>query len=719
MKALFPLELRRLLQSRLFLFLSLITVVSPTAGLILYKPADASTMLSMYLANPALAGGVAGGILFGLLTIFELDRGNRSRVNVLLDAVVSPLTMAMVRLLALLAGAVVTLLVTMAVWLPISMLLIGSVFGWADYCLSYLILMGLALPLGILTAASAYQFTQRADLSVILLAAFAGLSLSVWKDNWLLCWLNPCVWALSDDFSNFRIFRSAGYMRMCWLIALAGVWTVSWLCIRQYGKGLLGSLGHSIRRVYRPSIALALLILAGTAFAAQPIIDRSNPDYSVHSFREYDYLRDVFCLQRTAQVFPDTASGTLSGRTVMEFQNTSGKIQTVAFGFNPGYAISSVQVNGSDVPFTVGQYQEYNEALLAAALPAGEDLEMVVEYSGYPQENRNVSTMQGGHEISREYLCLENGTTAPYPLNVVTMSNTIEITMPASMTLIPFGAGQAEIVSEQADGNVLWRYETNSSRNILYAGDYVRQDIQAGGIDIQFYYGRKHQTIMEDAGAADAVKAVVDYCTEHYGSLAALGVRDSLKLIQTRVRSGGYAAKGASTLDEPNFTAANLNDSTKGGAPGQVMIHELVHQWWGLGKMFDEPQDSPWSSEGLTVYTTYRIVKALWGENYAVEHYVNRWQNRVDDYYLNFYVRNPEWLAALPENRQLRISNSLREVRQYSEMPLKLLKAETLVGGEEKMDAILRELFTSPGDYLTYEDFLNACGLKEADLNLG
>ena len=69
----------------------LLTVISPAVGLVLYKPAIASTMLSMYLANPALAGGAAGGILFGLLTVYELDRAGRSRVEVLTNAVVSPL----------------------------------------------------------------------------------------------------------------------------------------------------------------------------------------------------------------------------------------------------------------------------------------------------------------------------------------------------------------------------------------------------------------------------------------------------------------------------------------------------------------------------------------------------------------------------------------------------------------------------------------------------
>ena len=68
--------------------------------------------------------------------------------------------MALVRLLALLAASVVTVAVTMLVWLPISAGLIGSVFGGVDYILAYLLLMGLSLPMSILAAASAYQFTR-------------------------------------------------------------------------------------------------------------------------------------------------------------------------------------------------------------------------------------------------------------------------------------------------------------------------------------------------------------------------------------------------------------------------------------------------------------------------------------------------------------------------------------------------------------------------------
>ena len=44
------------------------------------------------------------------------------------------------------------------------------------------------------------------------------------------------------------------------------------------------------------------------------------------------------------------------------------------------------------------------------------------------------------------------------------------------------------------------------------------------------------------------------------------------------------------------------------------------------------------------------------------------------------------------------------------------------MGGEEAMDRILRQLFNREIDpaypYLTYQDFLDACGLTEEDLSL-
>ena len=234
----------------------------------------------------------------------------------------------------------------------------------------------------------------------------------------------------------------------------------------------------------------------------------------------------------------------------------------------------------------------------------------------------------------------------------------------------PMGEVQQDVIAELLRERYGFAV-TFGPGGILYAGDYVRQDIEAGGITVEFYYGRKHQAVMEAAGAADAVRAVVDYCTEHYGALS-FGTGDTLKLIQSRVAGGGYASDGASLLDEADFTTANLGNTGKGAVPGEVFIHELVHQWWGLGNMFDVADEtSPWSSEGLTVYTTYRIVKELYGEDYAQKHYVDQWQQEVDDYFLNFYVRHPEYLEKaeamlmVPDYLQFRLTG--KKAQEYTE----------------------------------------------------
>ena len=717
-------ELARLLRGRLTWLAAALTVLSPLAGLTVYRSASADTMQSLYVANPALAGGVLGGLFFALLTLCDCARTSRCRVEVLCDAAVSPLTAALARLMALLGTAALTLALTLLTWLPWTAHTVGAVFDGGDYLLAYLILMGLALPLCILLAGAAWQFTRRFDLSLVLVAALAALSLTIWRDNWQLCWLNPCVWALSDDFSNFRILRSAAYMRLTWLLGLAGLWALSYLCIRRYGRGPLGSLARTARRVYRPLLAAALLLCCGWSCAAQPFIDHSNPDLSAMTFLTMEPLEGVACLRRSVQVTPDTRRGTVAGTASYQLQNTTGQEQTVALGVTPGYTISNVRANGVEVPFSVSDYQEYNEAKLEVAIPAEEQVELTLEYGGFPQES--MPTMQGSKELSGEYLCLENAALSPRLMNVMPGEDgypaTIEITLPAAMTVIPFGASEAEVVAEHGDGTKTWRYETNRAGGILYAGDYVREEIQAGGLTIDFYYGRKHQAVMEAAGAAEAVLAVMDYCAGHYGSLA-FGDGERLKLIQSRVAGGGYAGDGASLLDEADFTAHNLGDADKGGGAAGVMIHELVHQWWGLGNMFDDSgPDSPWSAEGLTCYTTYRIAKELYGEDYAREHYVNQWRAEVEDYYLNFYVRRPEYLEALPEAERLAISNSLSGMRRYSEMPLKILKAEELVGGEAAMDELLHGLFNRELDpmypYLTYQEFLDACGLTEEDLTL-
>ena len=157
-------------------------------------------------------------------------------------------------------------------------------------------------------------------------------------------------------------------MRFTWLLALDGVWTISYLCIRSMGRARWG-LSPERPAALPPGDRPGAAGLFGAAYATQPFIDHSNPDLTVMSFYEIPYAEGVTFVRRTAQVFPDTGDGTVTGRASYQFQNTSGQEQNISFGVNPGYTISNVKVGGADVPFTVSDYQEYNEALLEVTIP--------------------------------------------------------------------------------------------------------------------------------------------------------------------------------------------------------------------------------------------------------------------------------------------------------------------------------------------------------------
>ena len=95
-------------------------------------------------------------------------------------------------------------------------------------------------------------------------------------------------------------------------------------------------------------------------------------------------------------------------------------------------------------------------ALWEITLPADEQVELALEYGGFPKDWNLSSTSQGKPEISETYLCLENQRLFPYLLNVLPgdegYPTTVEITLPASMTAIPFGTSEAEVIAEHGDG---------------------------------------------------------------------------------------------------------------------------------------------------------------------------------------------------------------------------------------------------------------------------
>lgn len=726
-------ELGRLFREKRNWVLFALAVAGPAVGIFVYRPiasmAESAYVTSLngtYLGNPALAGALIGALAFGLLTALELDRGQRFRTDVLMDAITSPVLFNLVRTIVMFIAIAAVQLAVLIVWYPYTSAQIGSVFRFELYVSAYLIIMFPAMIIAVTFTASAYQISHRLDITLVLFAVFLLLSFSVWQENWLLRWVNPSIGYLSDDFGYTRLLRSIAWNRLFWFLLMGAIWSMSYLCIRRYGLGLMRS---AIKSSRKGVLTLSVLLLAACGcfvYTAQPFVDHSKLEIGNALYMNLEYSDAVTYSSTHVDARPDLMTGRHFGTATYQLHNSSGQPQVISFRINPGYSVSGVAANDIPVTYRDLNDDDQNGKTIEIDLPADQAIELVIEYGGFPQEWNILSLVQGDLEVSDDYIYLANEDFAPLPWNIMPGTDgpppyTATLFLPEGMTPVLFGAGSTVKGETSKGGMTQWRLEDTGRSMILYAGDYVSRLIPAAGINVEFFYSKKHQRVMDECNVDDVIRKVFEYCTANYGPLKFYGDK-TMRLIEIGSAGGGYAGRGASVMGEDSFNEQGLKDPSKGASGSEVLAHEIIHQWWGLGNMFEPIYDELWSSEGLTVYTTYRLMKELHGDAYAKEHYVEQWQKQVDGYYDNFYVRNPEYLEVLPETYRADITNSFASVRRYAEMPLKILKAEQLVGGEEKMDEILRGLFNREIDYsypyLTYQDFLNACGLTEEDLNI-
>ena len=222
----------------------------------------------------------------------------------------------------------------------------------------------------------------------------------------------------------------------------------------------------------------------------------------------------------------------------------------------------------------------------------------------------------------------------------------------------------------------------------------------------------------------DAVSDVMNFCDSHFGALKSSEEADSIRIQQiSNDYGGGGAGNGWVYMNEAFMSPKALNDKNAGGNLNETFMHEIIHLFWGaMGCWLDD--DGLWSEEGLTVYTTYRIVKEKYGELYAQKYYVDHWMEEVRHQNNNFYFRHPEYLDRLPENYRANIVESEETINKYCRMPLMLLKAEEKLGGEKAMDDVLKKLYEKGGAYgnvetpTTFQDFLDVSGLTEEDLEI-
>lgn len=718
-------ETGRLMQNRISWLLATLTALAPLAGYVWYRPAIGDSMATLYLANPMLTGGVAGCILFALLILFSLDKPRKSGTTTLTDAMISPLAMNAAKLLAVLLLALLTALVVGLAYLPFTAWKLDIVFSLSDYCLSILLLFFSGPVMGALAACVMYQLIGRLDVSLIAVLAALVFSRAMQKGAFLWQWSVPLAPALSDAFGSAVVWRTALYSRLTWLCLLGGLWLLSLLCVRQYGKGPWGSLLRHARRIWAPALALVLLGCGGVLWQVQPFVDHSPADWATRETE--DRTNAALSLSDTdfrVQV-ESYLLGTLSGTATYQLHNSSGKAQDLYFALNPGYAVRSVSANGQAIAFTDLKNDFIASRELLCTLPAQEEITLEITYGGSPRMWNEQESYLSSSYLSAQGLELSSIHLGPVVGNCAVPKETAQVRLHMSLRddLTLVSSGNTQLVGDNGDGTQAWlATDTGTDRIRLFAGDYVRADLEGGDMPIQFYYSRKYQQRLNSMDAINLMEKVISYCTQHYGPRS-FTEDMPFKIIQLTVfEFGGFANSNISGMGEIYFTDQNLNDAEKGAASAEVLVHEIVHQWWGLGASLMDPADIFWSDEGITTYTTYRILKEIMGAEYANENYVEKWKRDVEDNNQNFYRRHPEYLEKLPEQYRNDIQAVCNSVNWYSGNALMISQAADLLG-EDAVDAIWSQLYREGGTefppYITKGDFLAACGLEEGEISRG
>lgn len=719
--SLYRVEFKRLLLSRTVITAAVLSMLSLPLGNLLYEHTS-RVMSARYILTPVLTGTTIGAIVWAVVMIMEADRLQRSGVHILTDAVSPPAFLSAARTLALitLSGAVTVL--TALVYLPYTSAKMSSVFSAGFYFANFMVFMLPTWWISILFADAFYQITRRVELAVILYIALAGVSISgIAASDYFMRWINPFVITYSDGFPSVWPLRIGLYTRIIWICIALGMWLISMLCIRKYQRGPIFSLSRN-RKKMTVLIPAVLLASAGIfLWKFQPFIDHGTDYIDEYStiVMEIDDANRISAIRYSLDLNP--ATGTISAKAEYDIQ-VPYRGEDILY-LNPGYKITKMTYDGKEVPFRTvdsdinGQRPTYFELPEQLSFKT-----LVVEYNGFPTQAKYWSSSSVNDMIDRDFIALSTTAAVPRLENYYTgvdNAAVAEITIPDTLTPFLNYTRMTQFV-DNGDGTRTWKAKCPKYIRDFMAGYYTIDTFQVNDLTVDFAYGTAYEDIVAKNDIRQTIVDILTYCSEHYGELFSADANHLLLRQESSMFMGGYAIHGVSTWFETVLAPDTLADTDKGASATEVFIHEMIHQWWG-GLGLSCANEELWSSEGLTVYSTYRLVKEKYGVLYARQYYVDTWKKAVENQNRSFYNRHPEYLTLLPELYQSQIASSNRSINQYYRMPLMILKAEELVGGEDKMDEILRRMYEEQDLFreneFCFADFLRYCGLTEEDLS--
>lgn len=726
-------EIRLLSRSKLTLTSVFLTALAAVLGLNAIDYASQHSLVGLAKTpltvgiGPAQYAGMAGSLLFAVLTLMLLSRDRRYKSTVILDTARNHSRLLAFRTAAVLFyGIIAVMLGVLAVYV-VQVFVLEIPFDPGVSLPALLAITLASIFFTVFLCSGLYLITDSLDIAflVFCILFFIGIS----YPNYLCLWVQSPAQIYSDFGGIQPVFKLVLYNRLFWGLVSTGIFTAGLLCRRRYELGLDRSLKLNAKQIQVPALILLLLGASLIAYLNEPYI---NPNDSVfETGLKVDEKVKLIRVFPDVQFFPEDER--LSARVLYEFEKEPGT-EYIDFITNPGMHINAVAVNGAEeeiaemgsLPASFAKIKGTDR--IRVEVPAkAKNVTVDMSYAGKIKYSSPVSFP--GYISEESIYLMEESHWIFEPLTA--SKGMIEIagsvTAPKDMVVVVPGK-QTVVLEERGRRTLKYSALSNGFSPGVFAGDYEVKKMRAGSTEVEFYYSPKHRAYIETLEIENHICNIVAYYEKNIGSYPYQEY--PLKIVETSIYNPcGHSTLNIVTVSEYVFNREMDREvrersdsfspdptSPKGHAfilDIDLLAHEIAHQWWGTGVRVEE--DSPWSSEGLVCYMAYKYVTEEFGSDISAVT-PGMWRKRVNSLEKSYYYTNPEMLENLPEKQRQRYELQTLKTELSGQMPLQLMRAEELLG-EDLFFARLSEIYAEyKFKSLSYEEFLSSVELSEDDL---
>ncbi len=658
-------------------------------------------------------GSMIGAFVLSFLTIFTLNKDKRKKSEEIINSCTNSTTLISVRLISIIILAVIVSFVSMLLVFFTQKLIIGIEPNFSVYLYTFSLMMLWTSAISVLLSAGLYLIIDSFDISFLISIIIFFTSIS--SSNYLLKWVTPSA----TVFSDFGGFSPSGkfivYSKLLWTVISISIFIIGILFKRKCSEGLLKSFRLNTKTSLNKLTVLVLIIcLTGSIvlYTKEPYISNSSllADNNLINNEEFA-LYEI-----NPEISFDTVKSSLTATVNYKFSST-GKEDSINFIKNDGLKVLKIKVNGYDTPF-----KDEND-MLKVPVPKDKDISIQICYEG---NIKNLSAGSFAGYIDKESIyLLENSYWLIAP--VTTPNDFIysygKITAPADLCVVP--PGKLENVTKSGDTKT-WQYsiKTNSIELGVFAGKYKKEVLNAGDVNVEFYYSPKHEKYINDTNMQNYICDIVSFYEESFGSYYT--TEYPLKIVETSIyKTGGHSSANVVTVSEYMFNRNEVCNIDNYENPYtldtfmhdiEIIAHEISHQWWGTG--VNAASECPWSNEGLANYSAYKYLCKDFPEEIVFGFTVSSWQWYVNKIEKGYYFNHQDELNNLKSDLKYGLEMEMKKAALYYKMPLCLIEGEKKLG-EENFLNVLYNIYTNyTNKNISFNEFLNTANLSKEDIGL-